>query len=93
MTIKRFIAGAVCPACGVQDSVRVFRKEDRDIRECVDCGFSDAVQEMPALVGELPETRVSKTRLLKTRASHEGEGRHDTVNEDQNVQVVRILDS
>ena len=88
MTIKRFIAGAVCPACGVQDSVRLFRKEGCEIRECVDCGFSDAVQEKPALVGELPETRVSKTRV-----SHEGEGRHNTLNEDQNVQVVRILDS
>ena len=81
MTIKRFIAGAVCPACGVQDSVRVFQKEGCDIRECVDCGFSDEVQNKPALVGEIPETRIS----------HEGEGRQNTVNKDQNVQVVRIL--
>ena len=80
MTIKRFIAGAVCPSCGVQDSVRVFQKNGRDVRECVDCDFSDEAQEKPALVGELPETRIS----------HEGK---DKGSEDNDVQVVRILDS
>ncbi|AMO54329.1 hypothetical protein GZ77_22410 [Endozoicomonas montiporae] len=83
MTIKRFIAGAVCPSCGVQDSVRVFQKKGRDVRECVDCGFSDEVQEKPALVGELPETRIS----------HGDEDKLENVTEDQIVQVVRILDS
>ena len=84
MTIKRFIAGAVCPSCGVQDTVRTFVKAGQDIRECVDCGFSDEMQLEPALVGEIPTTRISH---------EEGERTHDNATEDQSVQVVRILDS
>ena len=82
MTTKRFIAGAVCPSCGVQDTVRTFVKNGQDIRECVDCGFSDEMQQEPVLVGEIPTTRIS----------HE-EDEHGNVTEGQSVQVVRILDS
>lgn len=41
----RFIAGAVCPRCGVMDRIRVLA--DSDTRECIDCGFSDARPEAP----------------------------------------------
>ena len=35
---KRFIAGAKCPACQVQDSLAMWRENNVDIVECVKCG-------------------------------------------------------
>ena len=61
MRTKRFIAGAVCPSCGTMDSIRVFRSEtDKEYRECVECGFSDMMQEEPRLNGNLPEARIAR---------------------------------
>ncbi|WP_257265179.1 YheV family putative zinc ribbon protein [Endozoicomonas sp. ONNA2] len=61
MKTRRFIAGAVCPACGTMDSVRMFRSETgRDYRECVECGFSDEMDVNPKLEGNLPEARITR---------------------------------
>ncbi|MDY0972008.1 YheV family putative zinc ribbon protein [Siccibacter turicensis] len=35
---KRFIAGAVCPACKAQDSMAMWRENSVDVVECVKCG-------------------------------------------------------
>lgn len=80
MTTKRFIAGAVCPSCGVQDSIQMFEQNGVNVRECVDCGFSDALPDQPALVGSVPETRIS----------HE-KGKHEEIKTDDEIQVVHIL--
>ena len=61
MKNKRFIAGAVCPACGVMDSIRIFHSEtQRSYRECVDCGFTDTMEDDPRLEGDLPEARIAR---------------------------------
>lgn len=61
MKNKRFIAGAVCPACGAMDSIRMFRSEtQRDYRECVDCGFTNAMEGDLRLEGDLPEARIAR---------------------------------
>ena len=61
MKTKRFIAGAVCPSCGAMDSIRMFRSEtERDYRECVECGFSDVMDDSPALEGGLPDARIDR---------------------------------
>lgn len=39
--LKRFIAGATCPRCGVQDRIRTFVVDGQTQRECVACGFAD----------------------------------------------------
>lgn len=39
MISKRFIAGAVCPQCQLQDKLAVYRVEDIEYCECVRCGF------------------------------------------------------
>ncbi|MGY8872733.1 MAG: YheV family putative zinc ribbon protein [Pseudomonadales bacterium] len=39
--IKRFVAGAVCPRCGEMDTIRVYRNEIREYRECVKCDYVD----------------------------------------------------
>lgn len=46
---KRFIAGAVCPRCGAQDSIRAERDEEKHVlnRDCVECDFTDALYDTP----------------------------------------------
>lgn len=38
---KRFIAGAVCPACQKQDTLRWWRENDIETVECVECQHTD----------------------------------------------------
>jgi len=38
---KRFIAGAVCPQCRLEDRILVYRDEHGDCRECVACGWRE----------------------------------------------------
>lgn len=43
--VKRFIAGATCPSCGIQDSIRADHDDAGGMlsRECVECGFKDVL--------------------------------------------------
>jgi uncharacterized metal-binding protein (TIGR02443 family) len=52
---RRFIAGAVCPRCGVMD--RIVVSGDGVTRTCIDCGFSD---ERPGDTPAPLSTRVSR---------------------------------
>ncbi len=63
---RRFIAGAVCPACGAVDKIVV--NLDTDTRSCVACDFSEGRPE-PGPGQELP-TRVSRpaARRVETPA-------------------------
>ena len=63
---KRFIAGAVCPRCGLMDKIVV--NLDTDQRECVSCAFSEARPPAPS-PSEVP-TRVSRAaaRRVETPA-------------------------
>lgn len=56
---KRFIAGAKCPKCSAMDRLVVYRIDDSDFRECVECGFKDEMRLKPQ-VSEL-QTRVNAT--------------------------------
>lgn len=77
---RRFIAGAVCPRCAAMDKVVMFdNAAGQRVRECVSCGFSDALDENGAIV-ELP-TRVNQTRPGEPTLAHEEE-----------VQVVRLVE-
>jgi uncharacterized metal-binding protein (TIGR02443 family) len=43
---KRFIAGAMCPRCSEMDKIVMFYGDDgAQVRECVACGFTDALAE------------------------------------------------
>lgn len=62
MTVKRFIAGAVCPRCNEMDKIRAWRDEDaeKQYRECVACGYEDEQSTIvQAQSPELP-TRVNQ---------------------------------
>jgi len=41
---KRFIAGASCPNCSAQDTLRWWIKNNIELVECVECGHQDQRQ-------------------------------------------------
>lgn len=45
---RRFIAGAICPACGQLDKLVVYMDQDRKFFECVKCGHKE--EEKPVVV-------------------------------------------
>ena len=76
---KRFIAGAVCPCCGEMDKIVMFQQDDKSVRECVACGFGDAMRYEVGV--NQPETRLDKTK----QADKSGHTDTDT-------NVVRIME-
>ncbi|KEF30370.1 hypothetical protein D777_02918 [Marinobacter nitratireducens] len=60
---KRFIAGAVCPRCAEMDKIMMFTDDnDKQVRECVACGFTDAMSDEPDVQAAELETRVNKRK-------------------------------
>jgi len=45
VTVKRFIAGAVCQQCGQLDKLQAWQDADAQVmrRECVACGHQDVI--------------------------------------------------
>lgn len=59
--VKRFIAGAVCPACEAQDTVQMWNVDGVPHRHCVTCGYADMLDvNGNSIPKELP-TRVNET--------------------------------
>ncbi len=62
VTTKRFIAGAVCPACSEPDSIKMWDVDGVPHRECVSCGYADTLnaqgQSIPSELG----TRVNQAK-------------------------------
>lgn len=57
---KRFIAGAVCPRCAEMDKIMMYTTDDeQQVRECVACGFTDALTKEP----QAPATAELATRV------------------------------
>jgi uncharacterized metal-binding protein (TIGR02443 family) len=66
---RRFIAGAVCPRCGLMDKIVI--DLDADQRICVSCGFAEDRPGMPEAAPvpaatELP-TRVSRAAARRVQ--------------------------
>ncbi|MDD7806069.1 MAG: YheV family putative zinc ribbon protein [Endozoicomonas sp. (ex Botrylloides leachii)] len=76
MSVKRFIAGAVCPSCGAMDTIRTFIHAGQEHRECVECHYVDAMSFEPTLQGALPEARIAREERVTAKG----------------VELVRILD-
>lgn len=83
MLKRRFIAGAVCPACEQMDKVVMYDDEQGvRWRECVSCGFRDKLVEQP------PQETVEE---LKTRVNQPLPGEKPLAHETP-VEVVSIID-
>lgn len=67
--IKRFVAGAVCPRCGEMDTIRVYRNEIREYRECVKCGYQDGQN----LDGSPEQPEELETRVTRKPQKQEGQ--------------------
>jgi uncharacterized metal-binding protein (TIGR02443 family) len=86
---KRFIAGAVCPRCALLDKLTMhLDEEQRQVRECVRCGYRDMMTEegprqlsSEELTVDEPTTRVNQPRVGEQALAHEDE-----------VQLVTIID-
>ncbi|WP_296184914.1 YheV family putative zinc ribbon protein [Pseudomonas sp. UBA1879] len=60
VTKKRFIAGAVCPACSEPDKLMMWSEDDVPHRECVHCGYSDTLNAQGQSIPKELGTRVNK---------------------------------
>lgn len=66
---KQFIAGAVCPACETMDTIRMWTQDGVQHRDCVQCGFSDYLNQYGQSVPvELP-TRVNQDKPKVKKAA------------------------
>ncbi|UWF49480.1 YheV family putative metal-binding protein [Pseudomonas sp. N3-W] len=63
ITKKRFIAGAVCPACSEPDKLMMWNEDTVPHRECVACGYSDTLNEQGLSVPKELGTRVNTSAL------------------------------
>lgn len=63
VTPKRFIAGAVCPACSAQDTVKMWDEDGVPHRECVSCGYIDTLNAQGQSVPKELGTRVNKAAV------------------------------
>ncbi len=58
---KRFIAGAVCPACSAMDKIQMWDVDGVPNRECVACGFADTLD---AQGNSIPKELITRVNLL-----------------------------
>ncbi|HEX7034696.1 MAG TPA: YheV family putative metal-binding protein [Pseudomonadales bacterium] len=56
-TLRRFIAGAVCPECRALDRIVVEEQDGERRRRCVSCGFTDTITSAAAAA---PPTRFTR---------------------------------
>lgn len=64
---RRFIAGAVCPRCGVMDRTVIDLASER--RECIACGFGE--ERPQAGAAPEPPTRVSRAAARRVETAAE----------------------
>ena len=83
-SIKRFVAGAVCPRCAEMDKLKVHHNAlNQQVRECVFCGYQDVMTDQG------PQEITSEE--IKTRVNQVRPGEQGLVHEDE-IQVVNIID-
>jgi len=60
---RRFIAGAVCPACSEMDKIQMWDEDGVPHRECVACGYADTLDARGNSVPRELPTRVNVSAL------------------------------
>lgn len=71
-TVRRFIAGAVCPACKEMDTLMMWSEDNTPHRECMICGFSDTLDANGLSIPKELPTRVntSSSPVSITKSIH-----------------------
>ncbi|NQD36224.1 YheV family putative metal-binding protein [Permianibacter sp. IMCC34836] len=70
-TPRRFIAGAKCPACGLEDKIVMYRINEQKFYECVKCGHKEAeAQPEPVAAVAKPKTPASVGPLEQVLTFH-----------------------
>ncbi|WP_420042836.1 YheV family putative zinc ribbon protein [Denitrificimonas caeni] len=64
---KRFIAGAVCPACETIDTIRMWEVDGVPHRDCVKCGYGDTLNADGNSIPNELVTRVNVSALKKPK--------------------------
>lgn len=65
--VKRFIAGAVCPQCALEDKLVVYKIEDTEYCECVRCGFTQQQEAEPQPVVAKIGKKEQVIRIIKPK--------------------------
>jgi len=73
--VKRFVAGAVCPRCAQMDTIRVYRNEIREYRECIKCDYKDGQN----LDGSPESVQELATRVNQEQPANQSGAKVDTV--------------
>lgn len=74
-TVKRFIAGAICPRCAEMDKIMMYEEEEQQFRECVACNFKDKqgdedqTHELPTRVNQAKPDSVKVQPVVFFRSS------------------------
>lgn len=74
---RRFVAGAVCPRCSEMDKLVVYNEDEKDFRECVNCGFKEEMrfqptaQELETRVNVSAEEKKEQVQVVKIMPSSE----------------------
>ena len=74
---RRFVAGAVCPRCSEMDKLVVYNEDEKDFRECVNCGFKEEMrfqptaQELETRVNVSAEEKKEQVQVVKIMPSGE----------------------
>ncbi len=63
---KQFIAGAICPACGAQDTIAQVIDSERKQFECVSCGYRETMSEQATEQTNHSAVHVAKKRPLES---------------------------
>lgn len=69
VTTKRFIAGAICPACSGTDCIKMWNVDGVPHRECVSCSFADTLNAEGLSVPLELGTRVNKAEAAPAAPS------------------------
>ena len=67
--VKRFIAGAVCPACSAMDTIKMYEVDGVPHRECIACGFADTLDIRGNSVPREVPTRVTAPKPAQASTS------------------------
>lgn len=62
--LKRFIAGAKCPGCGLEDKLQLCTEEGREWVACVRCDYTD-VRPTEVTMKEPDESRDNSTGVVR----------------------------